>query len=45
MTLKEAITKFSIEVLHMEETKNNPEMVTAITELLKIGHITNLIIE
>ncbi len=45
MTLAEAITKFSIEALQMEETKNSPEMVVAITELLKISHITNLIVK
>lgn len=38
MNITEAITKFSIEVLQMNETKNSPEMVVAITELLKIGH-------
>lgn len=35
MTLAEAITKFSIEVLQLEETKNSPEMVAAITELIE----------
>lgn len=38
MDLAEVITKFSIEVLQIEETKNNPEMIKAITELLKIEH-------
>lgn len=41
MTLAEAITKFSIEVLELEETKNSPEMVAAITELLKIERTSN----
>lgn len=41
MTLAEAITKFSIEVLQLDETKNSPEMVTAITELLKLEYISN----
>jgi len=45
MTLAEAITKFSIEVLQLDETKNSPEMVAAITELLKISHVTNLIVK
>jgi len=45
MTLAEAITKFSIEVLQLEETKNSPEMVAAITELLKISYVTNLIVK
>lgn len=43
MTLAEAITKFSIEVLQLEETKNSPEMVAAITELLKIERVSNRI--
>lgn len=34
MTLAEAITKFSIEVLQLDETKNSPEMVAAIAELV-----------
>lgn len=42
MNLAQAITTFSIEVLQMEKTKNSPEMVAAITELLKIGHVPNL---
>lgn len=41
MTLAEAITKFSIEVLQLDETKNSPEMVAAITELLKIERVSN----
>ena len=41
MTLAEAITKFSIEVLQLDETKNSPEMVAAITELLKIERTSN----
>ncbi|MDT2877234.1 hypothetical protein P7H90_09275 [Lactococcus lactis] len=45
MTITEAITKFSIEVLQLNETKNSPEMVAAITELLKLGYITNLSID
>ena len=40
MTLAEAITKFSIEVLQLEETKNSPEMVAAITELLEFNSKT-----
>lgn len=43
ITLAEAITKFSIEVLQLEETKNSPEMVAAITELLKISRTSDLI--
>lgn len=35
MTLAEAITKFSIEVLQLDETKNSPEMVAAISELIE----------
>ena len=42
MNIAEAITKFSIEVLQMEETKNSPEMVRAITELLNIGRVSNI---
>jgi hypothetical protein len=42
MTLAEAITKFSIEVLQLEETKENPEMVLAITGLLKITRVSSL---
>ena len=38
MSLAQVITNFSVEVLQSEETKNNPEMVKAITELLKIVH-------
>lgn len=45
MTLAEAITKFSIEVLQLDETKNSPEMVAAITELLKITRTTQLIVK
>lgn len=37
MDLLEVITKFSTEFLQQEEIKN-PEMVVAITELLKIEH-------
>lgn len=40
MTLAEAITKFSIEVLQLDETKNSPEMVAAITELLEFNSKT-----
>lgn len=42
VSISQAITKFSIEVLQIEETKNNPEMVAAIAELLKIGGVSNL---
>lgn len=42
MTLAEAITKFSIEVLQLDETKNSSEMVAAITELLKISRVSSL---
>lgn len=42
VSISQAITKFSIEVLQIEETKNNPEMVAAIAELLKIGNVSNL---
>ena len=42
VSISQAITKFSIEVLQIEETKNNPEMVAAIAELLKIGKVSNL---
>ncbi|GFH43404.1 hypothetical protein Hs30E_19550 [Lactococcus hodotermopsidis] len=35
------IAKFSIKMLQSEETKNNPEMVVAISELLKIGYISS----
>ena len=42
ITISEAITRFSIEVLQIEETKNNPELILAITELLKIGRVSNL---
>ena len=45
MNLAEAITKFSIEVLQLDETKNSPEMIKAITELLKIGRVANLIVK
>ncbi len=41
--LAEAITKFSIEVLQLDETKNSPEMVAAITELLKISRVNQII--
>lgn len=34
MTLAEAITKFSIEVLQLDETKKDPAMVAAIAELV-----------
>ena len=37
MTLAEAITKFSIEVLQLDETKNSPEMVAAITAVGSAG--------
>lgn len=40
--LAEAITKFSIEVLQLDETKNSPEMVAAITELLKISRVNHI---
>lgn len=43
MTLAEAITKFSIEVLQLDETKNSPEMVAAITELLKISRVNSIL--
>ena len=43
MDLTEAITKFSIKVLQMEETKNSPEMVKAITELLKMGRDNSIV--
>ena len=42
VSISQAITKFSIEVLQIEETKNNHEMVAAIAELLKIGGVSNL---
>ena len=42
MTLAEVITKFSIEVLQLYETKNSPEMVASITELLKISRTFDL---
>ena len=42
VSISQAITKFSIEVLQIEETKNNPEMVAAIAELVKIGNVSNL---
>ena len=42
VSISQAITKFSIEVLQIEETKNNPELILAITELLKIGRVSNL---
>jgi hypothetical protein len=42
MTLAEAITKFSIEVLQLDETKENPEMVAAITGLLKIARTNSI---
>lgn len=42
VSISQAITKFSIEVLQIEETKNNPEMAAAIAELLKIGGVSNL---
>ena len=42
VSISQAITKLSIEVLQIEETKNNPEMVAAIAELLKIGNVSNL---
>ena len=42
VSISQAITKFSIEVLQIEETKNNPEMVAAIAELLKIGGVSKL---
>ena len=42
VSISQAITKFSIEVLQIEEKKNNPEMVAAIAELLKIGNVSNL---
>ena len=42
VSISQAITKFSIEVLQIEETKNNREMVAAIAELLKIGNVSNL---
>ena len=45
MNLAEEIAKFSIEVLQLDETKNSPEMIKAITELLKIGRVTNLIVK
>lgn len=35
ITLAEAITKFSIEVLQLDETKNSPEMVASISELIE----------
>lgn len=41
MRLSEAITKFSIEVLQLDETKENPEMVVAITGLLKIARTSD----
>ncbi|MEY8514214.1 hypothetical protein [Lactococcus taiwanensis] len=37
MSLIEVIKKFSIEVLQLDETKNSPEMVAAISELLKVS--------
>ncbi len=43
MLLAEAITKFAIEVLQMPETKNSPEMVAAITELLKISRTNSYV--
>ena len=42
VSISQAITKFSIEVLQIEETNNNPEMGAAIAELLKIGNVSNL---
>ena len=42
VSISQAITKFSIEDLQIEEKKNNPEMVAAIAELLKIGGVSNL---
>ena len=42
VSISQAITKFSIEVLQIEETKNNPEMFSAIAELLKIVNVSNL---
>ena len=42
VSISQAITKLSIEVLQIEETKNNPEMVAAIAELVKVVGVSNL---